>query len=211
MFGESALEITRYVSNIGINYKRIESDYSNRDLMKKYELTQKTLKQYLFLDEILKEFIWIKKTSKFSNIKIGQIAGYIDIEGYRNIKLHKNIYKAHQLVVLYEKGYLPEYPEFEIDHINGNKSDNRMDNLRVVTQRENCFNRSINSNNTSGYKGSYYKPRSKNWNSSTMADKKYYYLGTFNTKEEAAKAYDIAAIELFGEFANTNFPKENYK
>lgn len=101
------------------------------------------------------------------------------------------------------------YPEIKIiDHINGNKLDNRSCNLRPATNAENVRNHGKRIINTTGYKG---VGKEKNKFRATIGcDYKNYYLGLFKTKEEAAIAYDLKAIELHGEFARTNFPIENY-
>lgn len=107
---------------------------------------------------------------------------------------------------------LPPLQGYEIDHINRNKLDNRRENLRVVTQGQNMANRGPNksSNKTpkrSKYKGVYlfkhYKHRS--WGASIMYQGKRYQLGRFDTEQDAAKAYDMKAKELYGEIAYTNF------
>lgn len=91
-----------------------------------------------------------------------------------------------------------------VDHINGNKLDNRTNNLRVCSQRQNCANSSIPKNNKSGYKGvSWYKAYKK-WAASIMVDRKSLFLGYFDDVIDAANAYNRAAIENFGEFAKLN-------
>ena len=93
----------------------------------------------------------------------------------------------------------------ETDHINGDRLDNRRDNLRVCTRAENSFNRTINGNNTSGYKGVYWYEINKRWGARIAAGRKQIFLGLFANKEEAARAYDEAARRLHGEFARLNF------
>lgn len=94
-----------------------------------------------------------------------------------------------------------------IDHINGDKLDNRKANLRIVTPSQNCMNRRISSVNTSGYKGVCWRENTagRNWCATIYKDYKQYHLGYFSTKIEAAKAYDAKAKEMFGEYALTNF------
>ena len=92
----------------------------------------------------------------------------------------------------------------QVDHINGNRLDNRKENLRVCTCAENVRNRSTPSNNTSGFKGVFWDKRMKKWQAQISADSKTIRLGYFTSTIEAAKAYNIAATELHGQFAKIN-------
>lgn len=89
---------------------------------------------------------------------------------------------------------------FVVDHINGDGLDNRRSNLRLCTQRENSRNRRPNN----GYRGVSWKVDVGKWRSRIMVDRKEINLGVFDTAEEAAVAYNEAAIKHFGEFAKLN-------
>lgn len=97
-----------------------------------------------------------------------------------------------------------------VDHINGNRLDNRKKNLRICTQNQNTKNRVKSPRNKSGFKGVHFfkskYPLQKPWVAEIVVDRKRISLGYFKTKEEAARAYDIAAEKHFGEFAKFNFP-----
>ena len=93
------------------------------------------------------------------------------------------------------------------DHINGDKLDNRRVNLRVCTNMENRQNSKIGKNNSSLYRGVV--SSGKKWKAQITKNKTYYYLGTYNTKYEAAIAYDTACIRLYGENFALNFRKDN--
>lgn len=92
------------------------------------------------------------------------------------------------------------------DHKNQNKRDNRRSNLRPATYSENGANRGLHRNNTSGFKGVCWNAGTKSWKAQIRCLGEHYYLGLFAAAEEAARAYDAKALELFGEFAHLNFP-----
>ena len=95
-----------------------------------------------------------------------------------------------------------------VDHKNGDKLDNRRENLRIVDNQGNQANSKIPKNNTSGYKGvTWDKYRSK-WIAQIMVNHRHRYLGRFDNITDAVSAYDSAALLLFGECAYTN--KEIY-
>ena len=92
--------------------------------------------------------------------------------------------------------------EAMIDHIDTNPLNNKKNNLRMCNNTENCRNTGVGKNNMWGYKG--VKKRGNRWGSRIMVDRKELWLGTFGNKEDAAMAYNVAAIEHFGKFANLN-------
>ncbi len=111
-----------------------------------------------------------------------------------NVKMHREIMKP---------------PEgLQIDHINHNGLDNRKCNLRICTGSQNNWNGRLHKNNTSGFKGVSWKKQSKKWVAQIRKHNHDTHLGYYFCIIKAAKAYDKAAIKLFGEFANTNFNGE---
>lgn len=97
----------------------------------------------------------------------------------------------------------PEKEEM-VDHKNRNGLDNRRENLRVATRSENAANRKLGKGRK--YLGISWNKKHKKWIANITKLKQRYYLGFFDTEEDAAMAYDIKAKELHGEFANLNFP-----
>lgn len=100
-----------------------------------------------------------------------------------------------------------------VDHINGNPSDCRKANLRIGSQRQNSYNTRLGKNNRSGYKGVSWDKYRKKYAACICVDGKTKHLGRFESKEEAADAYDRAASFYFGEFAllNSDMRKEEKK
>jgi len=160
-------------------------------------MTQELLKQmFEYRDGNL---YW--KIVKTNSINIGQIAGTNHCEGYRQIKINGKIYKEHRLIWLYHYDVLPTK---QIDHINRIRNDNRIENLRLSTNSENCANRHKKNGLSSKYKGVYWFKENKKWQSTIKINNKTKYLGCFHEESAAAQAYNEAAIKHFGEFALIN-------
>lgn len=92
----------------------------------------------------------------------------------------------------------------QVDHINGDKLDNRKENLRLCTIQENSRNYSLPRHNTSGYKGISWLKRINKWQAQISINNKIVYIGVYFNKEDAAKAYNEAAIKYHGDFAKLN-------
>lgn len=99
-----------------------------------------------------------------------------------------------------------------VDHINGNPLDNRKENLRLANKSQNGVNRPVRIDSKTGFKGVSFKndtPRKRPYGAYIKKDGKKVHLGHFETPEEAARAYDKAALEQYGEFAYLNFKDES--
>ena len=154
-------------------------------------LTQQQLKEYLeYRDGHL---WWIKKSARC--IKIGQQFGSYHDKGYRQGWFKGKMYKEHRLIWLIVYGRLPDK---DLDHINGVKDDNKIDNLREATRQENCYNRKA-IGGSSKYKGVSLHKCGK-WQASYTLNGKQIYLGMFDTELEAAKAYSNFVKPIHREF-----------
>lgn len=94
--------------------------------------------------------------------------------------------------------------KLHIDHINGDRLDNRKSNLRICTCSQNVMNRGPQANNSSGFKGVIFDKSRNKWRAEICVDKKRIYLGRYETAEKAAEAYNFAAIKYHGEYAFIN-------
>jgi len=99
----------------------------------------------------------------------------------------------------------------QIDHVNGNGLDNRVANLRLCTATQNQRNAVKRANGSSRFKGVDWNKRQKKWRARITINKRTILIGRYCDEFRAAKAYDKKAIELFGEFANINFPSQKTK
>ena len=128
-------------------------------------------------------FYW--KETRGTMIK-GSIAGSIENTGYISIRIGGTAYLAHRLVWFYT---YKSWPENNIDHIDRDPTNNRIENLRDVTQLVNGKNRLKNKNNTSGYKGVYFDKNKSIWIAETIINRIKYRLGNFKTAELANISY----------------------
>jgi hypothetical protein len=120
---------------------------------------------------------------------------------YVLVGVKKRVYRAHRLAWLYVHG---EWPKGEIDHVNGDGTDNRIANLRDATASQNGMNRGLRSNNTSGHRGVSWSKRSQKWVVHIGLGGKIMHLGLFDTIEEAIAVRAEASQRLHGAFARTD-------
>ncbi len=162
-------------------------------------LTQSELKSRLHYNSETGIFTYLKQTN--NTIKVGDVAGTLKSHGYIAISVNNKIYYAHRLVWLYMYG---EFPSNLIDHINGNRSDNSLNNLREANKLQNNRNAKINKNNVSGVKGVYYSKTNKNYVAQITLNYKTYYLGCSKNIKDAEKLAITARKKHFKEFFNPN-------
>lgn len=157
-------------------------------------MTQEDLKTYFRYDKNTGRFFRLKKTGRKG--KLGEDIYHITDSGYYLVQMFGKKYKAHHLAWLYEYG---ELPSTQIDHINGNRADNRIDNLRVVSNQENSKNSKKFNNNTSGYTGvSKFKNK---WRAYITVNGKQKHLGVFDSILDAVAKRQEANI-LYGYHIN---------
>lgn len=140
--------------------------------------------------EEVKKFKWYAHESM-----PGQFYARSDFPGRKRIFLHRFLMKI-------------DNPKIQVDHKNGDKLDNRRENLRLATNQQNSRNQTkVKSHNTSGFRGVSFNKRANKFEAYIRTpDKKRKHLGFFSNAKEAAKAFDIAAKEIYGEFSG----KTNY-
>ena len=153
---------------------------------KMLELSQSELKEILHYNPKTGVFTWIESNS--NRVKIGDIAGHFHkSSGYIVIAINGKLCKSHRLAWLYMTGHVPKDC---IDHINGDRSDNRFCNLREATQSQNNQNRiKAQKNNTTGYLGVTFHKATNKYLAKIRIGGKCEHLGIFTTPEEASKAY----------------------
>lgn len=124
----------------------------------------------------------------------GKLVGSPAVNGYLRVNINRDFYLLHRVIWLLVHGEWPDYT----DHINGNRTDNRLENLRAVTKQENARNTCIRSNNTSGFNGVSLDTNSGRWHAyiGVGGDKRRQSLGQFDTKEEAVAARRAAELVL---------------
>ena len=130
----------------------------------------------------------------------GNIVGSRHSQGYRETRIEGHRCYVHRIIWQYVYGSTPKN---QIDHINGDRSDNRLCNLREATQQQNSGNMKIRSNNKTGIKGVCKSRKGNKWLAYIHLNYKTRYLGTFNNPERAHAAYLNAASKAFSEFVRS--------
>lgn len=149
------------------------------------ELTQERLKEVLHYSPDTGVLTWAAKTSR--KVVVGSSAGSIRVDGYIHVGVDGTRYLAHRLAWLHVYG---AWPTKHLDHVDGDRSNNSMRNLRVCTDAENGQNRKgPNANSRTGYLGVTYDRRYGTYSAHITRQGVKTHLGTFSTPEEAHQAY----------------------
>lgn len=156
--------------------------------MAKDNLSVNELKHRLSYDPTSGLFVWLNPATL-----AGHVAGTVS-NGYIRIIINGSAYLAHRLAWLYVNG---KFPEGEIDHVNGTRSDNKISNLRAANRGQNCQNKR---SSRIGLRGVQRIKKSGKWVAQIGFGGKRYHLGTFDSQSDAASAYADAAAKHHGEF-----------
>lgn len=138
------------------------------------------------------------RVSRSRRIKPGDEAGYTRKDnGRRIVNLDGKLQFTHRLIFMLHHGWLPN----EVDHIDGDPSNNKIENLRAVTRAQNQWNSRLRADNTSGVKGVCWYPPTKKWTAQIRVNGVRKRIGYYATIDEAADAIRQAQICFHGEFA----------
>lgn len=158
-------------------------------------ITQTRLKELLHYSPETGIFTWLRDQGR---VKKGSIAGAVDYYGYIVIRLDRVLYKAHRLAWLYVHG---EWPDKNIDHINRQRNDNRLKNLRDVDQSVNGHNGKMKATNTSGFTGVTWRKDRGKWSARIKVGYKNIDLGLYANINDAVEARQVAEAKLLASLA----------
>lgn len=145
------------------------------------------------------KLLWVVKPC--GKVRVGDEAGWLDNRGHLRVEYRRKKYGVHRVIWEMHHGSIPD--GYEIDHINGVKDNNQIENLRLATKSQNQWNSCKQKNNTSGFKGVYWHKLSQKWSACIQVFGKLKHLGLFLTKEDAYNARKNAEKFYHGEFAPT--------
>lgn len=157
-----------------------------------------TLTRLLDYDPHTGSFKWKHRPGRRGGARTGAVAGWPHRLGYWCITVFDSQYYAHRLAWLHVNA---EWPPSELDHIDNDKRNNAIANLRLATRAQNNANRGKMGNNKSGYKGVSWINAHGKWRAACRARGKTHHLGYFTTREAAYEAYLRGSRRLHGEFA----------
>lgn len=160
-------------------------------------LSHQKLNEIINYDPGSGEFAWKIKIGP--RCKVGAALGRVRYDGYLDTQIAGRKYLLHRLAWLYVTG---GWPKIQIDHKDGNRANNRFENLREATASQNSCNRQLSSENCSGFKGVYWHAANRKWCAQIKVAGRRKFLGSFATIHLACDAYAEAARSMHGEFAN---------
>lgn len=155
-------------------------------------ITQHELQNILDYNQLTGVFVW-KNPTKYKRSVLGKKAGSLTCNGYIGVRINKKSYLMHRLAWLYVYG---KFPNNHIDHINGNRIDNRIINLRDVPQRENARNQKTHRDGH--LVGSYFHKGDQKWMARIQINNKQRHIGSFLDQISAHQAYKDCYKEQYG-------------
>ena len=153
---------------------------------------QQLNKLFFYKDGVL---YW--KNPKSNRLKIGDKAGAVAPDKRERICLNGKLILTHRVIFAFHNDYWPKF----VDHIDGNKANNKIENLRPTNLSQNQWNRKIDGRNKSGVKGVYFDNARNKWVAGIRKNNKKIFLGRFDTLKEAKKQIEIHRTQIHGEFA----------
>jgi hypothetical protein len=176
--------------------------------MSKNKPSRASIAEYIDYDPATGIFRWKKAAGRQSaGANAGGIREHHPGDFYLSISLFKRMYPATHIAWVLMTG---EWPSSQIDHRDHDTLNNKWINLRLATYSQNQMNRK-STKTASKYKGVYfYQQNGWKFKKPWVAQINHKHIGVFATAEEAARAYDAKAIELYGEFSYLNFPTERH-
>jgi len=157
-----------------------------------------TQDEALLLFDYKNGVLYWRNVSKFHSELKGTTAGTVSKRGYIHVQHKQKIYKGHQLVWLMFYGEIPNL----LDHVNGNLTDNRIENLRLATTTQNQQNAKIRTDNSSRVKNVSWHKQHKKWGVQLSLNKKIKHFGYFEDLELADLVATMAREKYHGAFAN---------
>lgn len=174
-------------------------------VLRRTHKTPKELEKMLKYDPETGKLVWANRSwndftcipqerkrvaSRWNKNRAGKEAGIINARGYRVVCIEGRTYQAHRIAIALTTG---AWPDGQVDHINHNKADNSLQNLRVVSPQINSQNRPLPSTNSSGAIGVHFHVRRKKWCARIWANGRRIHLGGFDSKEDAIAARESAS------------------
>lgn len=160
-------------------------------------MTPDELRQWVSYNPDTGEFVRSSTVKGRGRRAAGTQVGSIDSKGYRCGSVRGRSYQLHRLAWYLHYGV---WPPADIDHINGDRADNRIANLRLATRKENSRNRKMHHTNTSGFRGVTWDRTKNRWKAKITVDGRSCSLGNFLDPAKASEAYEKAAAKHFGDF-----------
>jgi hypothetical protein len=171
--------------------------------MNRSSLTAEEARERLDYDPLTGAMRWKhdpKQSRSWNTRYAGTEPPSLDAYGYRRLSINDRPYKVHRLAWLMVTG---DWPPHQIDHINGDRADNRFANLRPASKSLNGANAKRRTDNTIGLKGVRWDKRRNHWTATIQVNGKKLHLGRFESPETAHAAYLRAAQHHFGDFSHS--------